>query len=245
MNRNEQENALKGRFLRRCRSDRGSLFLEFALIAPLVTSLLFFALDFTRICRAEQQLEIASRALADVGAHLASDSFPQGRGKIIVTTYLAQTLGVKKRGSVYCRGSRYQVVGLSSLLGTVKDWTAGTSTDNIFLKIIKIIIKDAVAILTFRTDRYLFDVVTCDRGVKSSVSVWLPSYLPGNIYAYYGINYSSKGVLVVQQKPVISGWNLAPSERTRYYCHMPVIETSPDTPATYVRIVGEWIAKHF
>jgi len=101
----------------RLRSARGVVLLEFGVFAPLVIMAIVFFSDFLRVLYCEQQLEIASRALCDIEAHLkpglrtnkqTPEKFrtyqagrdthdvsgcPDKRGQIVIFNYLEETLG--------------------------------------------------------------------------------------------------------------------------------------------------------
>ena len=244
---------------RRLKSSGGNAYFEFATIAPIALFVLFFAVDFLRILYCEQQLEIASRLLADCESHMiptnvenlkkypeiTKDS-PHSYGKMAVRQYLYDVLtneGLVGRDRIYCRGWVYNQEGLAQgIFRPIINFLNGEG-ENIgpAVKIIGKIFKTVLDIVTMGTHRYFTDILPTDRCVKTSVSVYVQSLMPFGAYTYFGRRSNTGWMLLVQAAPKLSGGRAAfnrqieEDKRERYYCHMPVFDTHPLAIVTYAR----------
>ena len=220
--------------------------------------------DFTRILRTEQQLEIATRLAADVEAHMANyygnGKTPSSATKNVAKRYLVDVAHVVENvGDVYIKGDSYVV---KNLLSVAVDWInrfmkgQAFGDDNLFLKMIGKILGGIMNFVTFRTVDYITDVVPHDRAVKISTAVYIPTILPSAAYAAISLPERGGGgggrIGVGQFTPDLEGgkaataWNLKlnAKKRHRVYCYMPVIDSVPVAPETYVRKFKSWCAKH-
>ena len=129
------ENYLK-RLWRRIKNPRGTVFVEFAVMAPLGIMLMCFAFDFQRILRTEQQLEIAARAMCDLETHYAKCSydgnatpqtFPRPSAKKKIKTYLAYAMDMDSTAAnrFFCKAECKAVPGIPSLLSPVLKYLDG------------------------------------------------------------------------------------------------------------------------
>lgn len=196
------------RLLRRLKSGRASVFLEFAVIAPFVMSLVLFAHDFTSILYAEQQLEIGSRALADIESHMnhtdrgGSSGVPVGPGrasKVIVKKYLVKVLGVPRYDDfVYVKGSASPTPGAPQIFEHIHDFFTGNiagkdSPGGPIWNFLGTILGGIVKIVTLGTDVYLFEVPRGDRMVKMTCSARIPTLLPRGVYDFWSAPDQSRG----------------------------------------------------
>jgi len=263
-----EEDILK-RLKRRLASTRATVMLEFAFVAPLVAFVAIFAADFTRILRTEQQLEIATRLAADVEAHVAdyhekgSDNVsPSSVAKRVSKFYLVKVANVaQKTEHVYTKGGSGVI---KNPISVAIDWVAGFvngtryEDDSLFLKILGKIFGGILNFVTFRTVKYLTEVVPHDREVRISTAAYIPTILPADAYGWLGLaghgrNDEGYGMIgVCQFAPDLkspgaaaTAWNMTldPLRRHRVYCYMPVIDSVPVAPQTYVRIFKSWCAK--
>ena len=257
----KSEDDILRRLKRRLASARASVMFEFALVAPLVVAVAVFAADFTRILRTEQQLEIATRLAADVEAHMAdyygSGACPSTAAKKVAKYYLVDVAHVaQKVGDVYVKG-RCNVVKnpISYAIAYVADFLAGKGwgdNDNVFLKLIGKVLGGIMNFVTFRTVNYLMDVIPHDREVRVSTAAYVPTIFPSDAYAWLGLAERSSGKIGVGQFEfdleggnAATAWNLKvnTSKRHRVYCFMPVVDSVPVAPETYVRKFKSWCAK--
>ena len=257
----KSEDDILRRLKRRLASARASVMFEFALVAPLVVMTAVFAADFTRILRTEQQLEIATRLAADVEAHMAdyygNGKSPSTAAKKVAKYYLVDVAHVAdKVGDVYVKG-RCSVIKnpVSYAIGYVSDFLKGKGwgdNDNTFLKLIGKILGGIMNFVTFRTVNYLTDVIPHDREVRISTAAYIPTILPPGSYEWLALADRSGGKIGVGQfdfdlegGKATTAWNLKvnASRRHRVYCHMPVIDTVPTAPETYVRKFKSWCAR--
>lgn len=247
---------------RRIGSSGGNAYFEFAIVAPLALYVLFFALDFVRILYCEQQLEIASRLLADVESHMVPGTAQGGRiveypklpnagaphtyGKQAVRQYLFDVLqkeGLETRGRVYCRGWCYAPKGLAQgVFKPILDFLKGEGEKlPKSLKIIGKIFGSMARIVTMGNDKYFTEILPTDRCVMTSVSVFIKPFAPFGPYTHFGRILKTGDMLIVQATPKLGGGTAAynrpiiDGERERYYCHLPVLDTHPLALATYVR----------
>ena len=229
----KSEDDILRRLKRRLASARASVMFEFALVAPLVVAVAVFAADFTRILRTEQQLEIASRLAADVEAHMANyygkGESPSAEAKKVAKYYLVDLAQVANGvGDVYIKGSCNVIKNpISYAMEIVSDFLKGKGwgdNDNTFLKLIGKILGGLMNFVTFRTVNYLTDLAEHSGG-KIGVGQF-----------EFDLESSSKAA---------TAWNLKlnTSKRHRVYCFMPVMDSVPMAPETYVRKFKSWCAK--
>ena len=249
---------------RRLRSARASVMLEFAFVAPLAMIMLIFAADFTRILRTEQQLEIATRLAADVEAHTADyyvkdRKSPGSPAKNIAKGYLVDIAQVVAgTGKVYMKGDCMAISNpLTFVIDRFAKFLSGESVpgDNLFLKMVAKIFGKLIDFITFGTFNYLIDVVPHDREVKISTAAYIPTILPEEAYSFFSLPKRGGGgggdigvgqfAYDLEGSSVATAWNLNvnPRKRHRVYCYMPVIDTVPIAPMTYVRAFKRWCSK--
>lgn len=252
---------------RRLKSSGGNAYLEFTVIVPFVLFLVFFAVDFMRILYCEQQIEIASRLLADCESHMIPQNVekqnypdlpnyysPHSYGKMAVRQYLYDVLhkeGLEKMGKVYCRGWIYAQKGLAQgIFNPILDFLNGQSKDiGPVVKIIGKIFKTVLDIVTMGTDRYFTDILPTDRCAMTSVSVIVKPLVPFGAYTCFGRHTNTKEMLIVQAAPTLSGGaadfnrDLLDDKRERYYCHMPVMDTHPLAVVTYIRKIKQVLGR--
>ena len=256
------EKNISKRLMRRLESARASVMLEFAIVAPLAITVVCFAADFTRILRTEQQLEIASRVMADVESHMVAYGgdvkSPGLEAKHVGKYYLKNiakvvpdTDNVKVKGGAEVTRNPFSVAvkGLDSFFkGEYFD-------DSAVLKLLCKIVGSAVNFLTFRTIDYLTAVAPRDREVRITSTAVIPTLLPDFCYSWWGVlgkkgDYIGIGQFAPNRRnpdSPSSAWSesmdIVSDRRHRVYCHMPVIDTAPIAPETYVRHVMSWFSK--
>lgn len=261
--RENEENRTRTRLKRRLCGERASVMLEFAFVAPLVVVVALYAADITRILRTEQQLEIAARLAADVESHMASFSgdaaCPSRQAKKISKYYLCDIAGVAQRvEDVLIKGACQTVKNpVSVALAAIRNFfdgkameEAGGSAGSMFVNLLGKILGGIANFLTFRTDKYIVDVIPHDREVKISVAAYIPTVLPASVYGHFGMPEKDK-IGVAQMTPDLrggkaaTGWNLVidKENRHRVYCYMPVLDSVPMPPVTYVRKFKQWCSK--
>ena len=123
---------------------------------------------------------------------------------------------------------------------------------NVFLKLVGKILGGLMNFITFGTLDYVLDVVPHDREVMMTTAVYIPTVLPAGAYGWLGIVGHEQGKIGVGQftadlegGAAATAWNLKvnPAKRHRVYCHMPVVDSVPIAPQTYVRKFKAWCAK--
>ena len=257
-----EEGKILKRLKRRLEGTRATVMLEFAFVAPLIVVVALFASDFTRILRTEQQLEIANRLATDVEAHAAdyhkTCKTPGSIAKNVGKRYLVDVAHVAERlENVYMKGSCNVIKNpISVAIAWVDDFTSGKMYEDdgsLFLKIIGKILGGIMNFVTFRTVRYLTEVVPHDKEVCISTAAYIPTILPPAAYKWIGVTEPGiDGIGVCQFVPDLeassaaaTAWNLKlnPRKRHRVYCYMPVIDSAPVAPETYVRKFKSWCAK--
>ena len=244
---NASEQRIGNRLLRRLRSTRGSAYLEFAFVMPLVVMLMCFAVDFTRHLYVEQQVEIATRALSDVECHLIPGKrkgCPGRPAKIVVRNYLAESLkneGLRSANDVYCKGDVQAQDGplhwlANKIFGGIDSMK---ESDNAFLRLIGRILSFAASLVTMNTQLYISEVICGDKVVRTSVSAYVDTLIPPKAYGFFGGEYGRS--MIPAYAPRLGGSAaaydrpLSEDERVRYYCHMPSMETATLAPPTYIR----------
>lgn len=252
---------------RRLTGTRATVMLEFAFVAPLVALAAVFAADFTRILRTEQQLEIATRLAADVESHMAdfhnreedgggSAKSPCNTTKRVAKFYLSDIASaVKSYQKVYMKGGCGVIknpisVAIDAVAGFL-DGLSAYNDDSLFLKVLGKVFNGILNFATFRTVRYLTEVVPHDREVWVTTAAYIPTIFSLKAYEWLGVAEPySDGIGVWQCTPDIEGdaaaiagdLKLKPYKRHRVYCYMPVIDSAPLAPATYVRKFKAWCA---
>lgn len=267
----KRENRIWKRIVRRVKASRGSAYFEFCVFVPILLWGFLFAADFTRVLYAEQQVEIASRILADIECHLkpgardkngkVGSGCPGGIGKQVVRKYLSEAL--KNEGiytykaltenAVYCKGTyKHQEGLLHSIVDEVLKKILGeTPTGSKFFDLLAKIFGGIVEVVTLGTYHYLMDIFPSDKYVRTSVTVMVTPLLPGSPYSLFG-KHDSEGVMMIPAVAPRLGAGVAwydrplvDGQRVRYYCYMPSLDTVPLAPYTFVRtlskIFGRWI----
>lgn len=258
------------RMVRRLRSARASVMFEFALVAPLVIIVGVFAADFTRILRTEQQLEIAARLGADVEAHMAdyygSGKCPSDRTKSIAKCYLADVAHVAQNKNIFMKGS-VKVTGnpVSYLANGLMKFMSGEGwgSDNWFFKLLGMILGSLANFFSFGTSSYITDVLPHDRQAEVSMAAYIPTIVRAKSYEWLGIAHAGRKMPNGREAPNLIGvgqfeydldgdalagvgtLTLNPLARHRVYCVMPVMDSVPIAPETYIRKVMTFFQKIF
>ena len=269
-----RENLLKRLLERRLVSAKGTVYFEFAVMMPIVMTVIFFAADFMRVLYCEQQLEIASRALCDVQCHMTPGDpvndkiIPASRSKAPVRQYLFNVLVKEGLGrtdrepainAVYCRAKVDRIKTVFSgvfdpIIQFFKGDPGSKYIDNPFVKLIGKFLGKATDFLTFRTDKYFTELLDRDRCVKASVSVSILPMVPNGYWTFFGRKHSggegkTGSILIVPFQLRLSGKvaeynrSVVPGYRDRYYCTMPLMDTTPMSPATYVKMMKKKFKK--
>lgn len=246
MRRNEEH--LARRIERRLGSSRASVYFEFAVLMPFVMFLMFFAVDFTRILRTEQQCEIATRALADVESHVVvagASETPHSKAKLVVRDYLADVLGTDQN-RVFCRATWERQKGPAhAIVNTIHDvlhFETGSKILNILLKFFS----TAVDVFTMRAYLYFTEVFQTDRVLRANVSAWIPTLIPGGFYNHFGRDTAPKDWLLVvpyencqDESTFALDRKMYTDRRKRAYCTMPIMDTAPLAQPTYTRLLKQ------
>lgn len=253
------EKSLKRLLLRRLESAKGTVYFEFAIMMPFVMMVVLFAADFMRILYCEQQLEIASRALCDIQCHIepgaaatdtkAAAKVPDAMAKAPVRKYLASVLGSElmtgDEKSVYCKAEVRPVKTLFEGIvePIVTFLNGGKDTDSIVVKVLGKILGSVLNFLTFRTDKYFLMPLGRDLMVRASVSAYIKTFAPKWPMKFFGNRDGD--ILVVPYKvkldDSVAAFNreVKLDKRDRYYCTMPLMDTLPMAPGTYVRVIKQ------
>lgn len=198
----ERDERIFARLKRRLESARGTVFLEFAMVAPLAMSLILFAYDFTTILYAEQQLDIASRAAADIESHMnhfgrdknSADANgkpgPCSQTKIMVKGYLQKTLGLSNYKDIYIMGDAKPTPGASQIFEHIHRFLTGDIVSpkvplNVVWKFLLKLLRGFLKIITLGTDVYLLDIPRGDLMVRMTCSAWVYTFLPRGMYSFW------------------------------------------------------------
>ena len=253
------------RLVRRLKSTRASVMLDFAFVAPFVTTVAIFSADFTNILRTEQQLEIAARLMADVEAHMADyhgkAKSPSSETKTIGKHYLRDYAQITPSiEDIYVKGSCDTVKNpISVAVAWIDKFFKGQvfsdeggSVGKFFVNVLGKILGGIANFVSFRTIRYLTDVVPHDREVKVSCAAYIPTILPAAAYKTLSLpTRSADKIGVAQFTPDLEGkvaakagdFKINAASRHRVYCYMPVVDSAPVAPETYVRVFKSWCSK--
>ena len=247
------EQRLASLLLRRLRSTRGSAYLEFAFVMPLVVMTMCFAVDFTRHLYVEQQVEIATRALCDVECHLipgkrasgSNTGCPGRPAKIVVRNYLAESLkneGLRSANDVYLKGDVQAQSGPLHLLvnGIFDKIEEMKKSDTWIVSLLGKILSFAASLVTMNTQLYVSETFLTDKVVRTSASAYVDTLVPPKAYGFFGNDYGRSMIPAYAprlggERGAVYNRNLLENERVRYYCHMPSMETATLAPPTYIR----------
>ena len=237
---------------RRLRSTRATAYVEFAVMAPIFLFAILFAADFTRVLYVEQQVDIATRALCDVESRLrpGARKCPGQPAKFVVRKYLAEALAKeglitrdgKRENAVYCKGDVSEQGGpLHYALNGIIGFFSGNA-ENKFFSILGKVLGGVLDVVTLRTTRYVTEVFPTDKVVRTTVSVYVQPVFPGSAFTLFGRHTASRSMLIPAVAP---RGGASGTERVRYYCHMPSMDTAPLAPSTLVRkltkVFGKWM----
>ena len=245
---------------RRLGSTRASVMLEFAFVAPLVAAAIAFAADFTRILRAGQQLEIATRLVADVEAHMCE--FGKGNGspcdaaRRIGEEYLVTVAHVTDTTTkVFMKGGNDSTPNpITKAIAAIRSFlNGGVSESGWFWDLVGKILGSLLNFVTFRTVDYLTEVVPHDREVWVTTAVYVPTVLPEAAYSWLfmpaqqdghtGVGQFAEDLRSSSAATTAWGLELQTDYRHRVFCYMPVIDAVPIAPKTYVRVFKSWCSR--
>ena len=248
------------RLKRRVVSARGSVYFEFAYIAPLAVMLVLFAADFCNILHIEQQLEISSRLLADLEIHYEQksenqdDQNPCTKCKRAVRDYLAEVLPLESPNYVFCNTKVKEVPGILSPLRTALEWTKTEDGDSWAMKILKSLLRGVMNVLSGGSHKYIEDFCKCDEMVGATVSVKTKSFFPkvqGWFGAYFAGVSTQKDFLAIssfEEELKDDGSYKSPRKRVVHRYWMPLLNTLCVPRKTFIRdfetnIDGSVVAK--
>lgn len=236
--------------MRRVDASRGTVFLEFALIAPLAMMLVLFAADFCRILLAEQQIEIASRVLADIETHYeqsqTAEETPYTGSKQCVANYLMDTLGHPDNTWTMSQVVIKDVPSLLNPLSKAFKALEIGSDDKWIIKLIKAVFKELVNIFLGGTQYYVEDLCCCDRILGATCAVKLKTLFPGSSYAFFSSFEHKNYVYVAQTEYKRNGkGDLDFDHREKHHCYMPIMETLQTSPETWIRMAEKNLGKSF
>ncbi len=236
-------------------AERGSVLLEFALVAPLALAVIAFTIDFAHLTLTRQQLDICARFAADAESlhqtHYGTREVrTSGNLRNALRAYLVYTtqhplLPPRKTTDVYLR---YRQEGLPLLPvgafltgnGTAlmpQNSTAGTQ---LIMKLFSAILKSALDLLTFRTARYATEPFASDYLLGASVSTTTNTLFPASLYAALdgGIGWDKD-----QHNFLLLAERIGATDSRRAYCYMPNRDPCVKRQPTYSKAVGDLIAK--
>ncbi len=250
-----EETVARRRLLRRLFGDRGSVMLEFAMMAPLALAVIGFTIDFAHLTLTRQQLDICSRFAADVESMKAT-KFGElkikssGGVQNTIRSYLVYTtqhplLANRKMADVYVR---YRQEGLPLLpVGAFLNGSGENLLPSDAPAATKLItgffssaLKRLTDLLSFRTVRYLTEPFAADYLLGASISMKTNTLFPETLYSSLGggIGWDNekKDFLVLPEK-------YTAKNVYRAYCYMPNRDPCVKRHPTYAKVVGDFIAK--
>ena len=262
----QSEQKILRRLRRRLNSSRASVYLEFALILPLAVMMFCFAADFTRILRAEQQLEIAQRCAVDIEIHIKPDSkekTPHQASKHPVKQYLMDFAKLTDaREHIYLKAEDFNNNGPFTVAVNIINKTLFNPDlfdDNLFWTLFVKFMKGIVNVLTFGSYEYFTNVVPRDRGLRVSCSAALPTLLPNGFYSYFSNRDKYNQWLMLAPfepdmkhggipEPTNKDFNastgikneLTDDYRHRAWVYMPILDTAPIAMESLVRDIRTW-----
>lgn len=240
------------RLLRRLAAPRGAVFLEFALIAPLAFMLVLFAADFCRILQAEQQIEIAARAVADIEIHYrhtkdddgTDQATPFRKTKECVANYLQATLGHPENTWTLTRVEISNVPNVFYGIKKLIDKITFGDVDSWIGKLIHAIFKEIANIFLGGTQYYFDNLAECDRMLKAACAVKYKTLFPGSAYAFYS-QFLDGYLYVAPTQYKLNGNKFDYRKRELHYCAMPILETLEEPPVTWIRKAEKNLSKSF
>ncbi len=252
------------RLKRRLGSARASVMLEFAFVVPFVVAAIAFAADFTRILRTEQQLEIATRLVADVEAHMCEFGSGKdtpcavarriGEEYLVTVAHVTDKTSTDKTSKVFMKGGNGSAPNpITKAIAAIRGFLKGDINDSgWFWNLVGKILGSLMNFVTFRTIDYLTEVVPHDREVWVTTAVYVPTVLPEAAYSWFFMPAQESGHMGVSQfatdltsgkATTAWGLKLQTDHRHRVYCYMPVVDAVPIAPKTYVRVFKSWCSR--
>ena len=196
-----------------------------------------------------------------------SKTTPSATAKNIAKQYLYQVAHVvREPGHVYIKGDSMMIGNILSQTFThVADFVNGRtfSADggNLFVKLVVNTLGKVVGgllnLVTFKTYHYITEIFPHDREIRMTVAAYIPTILPAGLYNGFALGWSGRpGAIGVWQSCVdlSSGskklidvkaeeLQMIKAQRHRVYCYMPVVDSVPVAPVTYVRSFLSWANK--
>ena len=176
------------RFLRRLLGERGSLYVEFALVAPLLLAMGAFIFDVAHLTLVRQQLEIGARFAADLEsrAPTAFGELEEGAplsAHLALRTYMAYVtrpaIGTAPTANdVYVTFRQkplpFQFLG-TFLTGNGDKLVNKNGANKTALGLFSGILKGVLDLVSFRSVRYLTEPLAADYTIGATVSMRTPS----------------------------------------------------------------------
>lgn len=238
------------RFLRRLLGERGSLYVEFALVAPLLLAMGAFIFDVAHLTLVRQQLEIGARFAADLEsrAPTAFGELEEGAplsAHLALRTYMAYVtrpaIGTAPTANdVYVTFRQkplpFQFLG-TFLTGNGDKLVNKNGANKTALGLFSGILKGVLDLVSFRSVRYLTEPLAADYTIGATVSMRTQTLFPKAIYGQTSPGWDRTSVLAVQEEPT------AADTVVRRWCYMPNRETFVDRRPTYIKATGDLIDK--
>lgn len=238
------------RFLRRLLGERGSLYVEFALVAPLILAMGAFVFDVAHLTLVRQQLEVGARFAADLESRA-----PTAYGELEVKapspalntlrSYLAYTtrpvvgpatLADDVHVAFRQRPLPFQFLG-TFLTGQGDKLVDKSGANKTALGLFSGILKGVLDLVSFRCVRYLTEPWAADYTIGATVSMRTQTLFPKALYGKAGPGWDETGLLIIQEEPT------AINKAVRRWCYMPNRETFVDRRPTYIKATGDLIDK--
>ncbi len=245
----EFERRSKRRLLRRLLGERASLYLEFALVAPLLLAAGAFVLDTAHLTLVRQQLEVGARFAADVesraptayGAREVRGPAPAYAAlRSYLATATAPALTPNGLEEVHIafrqRPLPFQFLG-AFLVGKGDELIDRKGANKTAMGLFSAILKGALDLVSFRCVRYITEPFAADYAIGATVSMRTQTLFPGSLYAAAGPGWDRSWLLAAQEEPT------AADTAGRRWCYMPNRETFVDRRPTYVKATGDLIDK--
>lgn len=238
------------RFLRRLLGERGSLYVEFALMAPLLLAMGTFIFDVAHLTLVRQQLEIGARFAADLESR-APTAFGElrerapGSARTALHAYIAYAtrpaIGTAPTANdVYVayrqRPLPFQFLG-AFLTGNGDKLVKKDGANKTAMSLFSGILKGVLDLVSFRCVRYITEPLAADYTIGATVSMRTRTLFPRALYGQASPGWDRSSVLAVQEEPTSA------ETLERRWCYMPNRETFVDRRPTYTKATGDLIDK--
>lgn len=244
-----QESRCRRRLLRRLLGERGSLYVEFALVAPLLLAMGAFILDAAHLTLVRQQLEVGARFAADLESRAATAyGVREVKSGAVALNALRAYLAYATKPALGAAATHDEIhVAFRQkplpfqFLGAFLDGKGESLVDKrkgnaVAMGLFSGALKSVLDLVSFRNVRYLTEPFAADYALGASVSMETRTLFPATLYGAADPEWQKGDFVALPEDP-------AAKEVARRWCYMPNREAFVDRRPTYTKATGDLIDK--